>query len=271
MKGETRMRTNKPNFRAKLLIAGTLVTGVPLLTFGAAVWWQNSHFVEIAAAGSARLADSDLDHTVHGVYALCETARAGLERMVVENLRTATGLLDEAGGFHVYREAMVSWTARNQFTKASSTVSLPQALIGKAWLGQVKDLQTTVPVVDGVRKLTGATATVFQRMNAAGDMLRVATNVVGDDGQRAIGTYIPEAGVDGRPNPVLEKVLRGETFVGRAFVVNAWYMSAYQPIRDAEKNIVGMLYVGVPEGLATEPLRRAILDVHTGRTGRILF
>ena len=67
-------------------------------------------------------------------------------------------------------------------------------------------------------------------------MLRVATNVIGENGKRAIGTFIPAIGADGQPNPVVAAVLRGETFVGRAFVVNAWYMAAYEPLLDSQKN-----------------------------------
>jgi hypothetical protein len=136
-------------------------------------------------------------------------------------------------------------------------------------LGQVRDAGSAVPVVDSVRRLTGATSTIFQRMNAAGDMLRVATNVVGENGLRAIGTFIPALAADGQPNPVVASALRGQTFVGRAFVVNAWYMAAYSPLRDAAGNVVGMLYVGVPERIATEPLRRTIMDMRVGRTGYV--
>jgi two-component system NtrC family sensor kinase len=42
-------------------------------------------------------------------------------------------------------------------------------------------------------------------------------------------------------------VVRGIPWIGRAFVVNAWYRTAYEPIRDINDNIIGMLYVGILE------------------------
>ncbi|WP_434513274.1 ATP-binding protein [Dechloromonas sp. ARDL1] len=47
---------------------------------------------------------------------------------------------------------------------------------------------------------------------------------------------------------VKEQVLdRGQAWVSRAFVVNHWAMTAYDPITDFSGNRVGMLYVGIPE------------------------
>jgi two-component system NtrC family sensor kinase len=40
---------------------------------------------------------------------------------------------------------------------------------------------------------------------------------------------------------------RGDTWRGRAFVVNDWYISAYAPIRNLLGNTIGMLYVGILE------------------------
>ncbi|HUI78930.1 MAG TPA: Cache 3/Cache 2 fusion domain-containing protein [Bryobacteraceae bacterium] len=194
--------------------------------------------------------------------------RGALERQVRENLHSARVLMDQSGRMTTVRPD-VAWDARNQFTKAVSHLSLPRVLIGKTWLGQVREPGTEVPVVDAVRRVTKATSTIFQRMNAHGDMLRVATNVVGDDGKRAIGTFIPATGPDGEPNPVVSTVLRGEVFLGRAFVVNAFYMAAYEPLLDSSKNVAGMLYVGLPEAIATEPLRRAIMETKVGRTGYV--
>lgn len=76
--------------------------------------------------------------------------------------------------------------------------------------------------------------TIFQ-----GD-LRIATNVVRDDGTRAVGTRMSRE--------VHEAVLeRGETWSAPAFVVNDWYITAYEPIRDPSGAVIGALYVGLPK------------------------
>jgi two-component system NtrC family sensor kinase len=78
------------------------------------------------------------------------------------------------------------------------------------------------------------TATLFQ------DDLRIATNVLDNEGNRAVGTRVSRE--------VKEAVLdRGKTYVGRAFVVTAWYITAYRPIMDIAGRTVGMLYVGMLE------------------------
>ncbi len=259
----------KLTFRNTLLVLGISLTGIPLLLFGAVMWWQNQQLRETSAGASLRAAQVDLDHTAEAVYRLCENSRTALEHDVRENLHSAKVLAQQAGGIHTAAGAAVSWAARNQFTKAASNVALPRMFAGGIWLGQVSDARAAVPVVDSVQTLTKATSTIFQRMNAAGDMLRVATNVIGDDGKRAIGTFIPATGADGTPNPVVSAVLRRETFVGRAFVVNGWYMAAYEPLLDDKKNVAGMIYVGVPEATATEPLRKAIVSTKVGNAGYI--
>lgn len=72
------------------------------------------------------------------------------------------------------------------------------------------------------------------------DDLRVSTNVPLDSGDRvgrAIGTRV-SAEVN---RAVLHE---GKEWVNRAFVYDAWYITAYQPIRDQYDNVIGMLYTG---------------------------
>jgi two-component system NtrC family sensor kinase len=83
------------------------------------------------------------------------------------------------------------------------------------------------------------TATIFQ-----GD-LRISTNVMRQDGTRAIGTRVSEQVYD-------QVLVRGLPWIGRAFVVNNWYISAYEPIRDIKDRIIGILYVGVLEEKFTD-------------------
>ncbi|HEX7319023.1 MAG TPA: cache domain-containing protein [bacterium] len=90
------------------------------------------------------------------------------------------------------------------------------------------------------------TATIFQ-----GD-LRISTNVKNEDGSRAIGTLVSQS--------VYEAVLeRGERWIARAFVVNDWYITAYEPIRDINNNVTGILYVGILEQKYTDMRNNVIL------------
>jgi two-component system NtrC family sensor kinase len=92
--------------------------------------------------------------------------------------------------------------------------------------------------------------------------VRIATNVMLDEGTRALGTRVSRE--------VYEKVIeRGQRFADRAFVVNDWYLSAYDPMRDPEGRVVGIIYVGLLEkaylqygkGLAEQYLALSLLAV----------
>ena len=97
------------------------------------------------------------------------------------------------------------------------------------------------------------TSTIFQ-----GDT-RISTNVLTQEGKRAIGTRVSEQ--------VCEQVLvRGKRWVDRAFVVNSWYITAYEPIEDVLGNIIGILYVGILEK-EYDDLRWQIILGFLGITG----
>jgi signal transduction histidine kinase len=82
------------------------------------------------------------------------------------------------------------------------------------------------------------TATLFL------DDVRISTNVRLFGSRRAIGTRVSAQ--------VRDAVLvEGRTWLDRAFVVNDWYVSAYEPLHDARGQRIGMLYVGFLEA----PLR----------------
>jgi len=70
--------------------------------------------------------------------------------------------------------------------------------------------------------------------------VRVATSVRRESGERALGTRVSQS--------VKEAVFdRGETWVQRAFVVDHWALTAYEPLLDFAGKRIGMLYVGIPE------------------------
>ncbi len=90
------------------------------------------------------------------------------------------------------------------------------------------------------------TATIFF------DDLRISTNVLTTSGDRAIGTRVSQE--------VYARVIEdGERWTDRAFVVNDWYITAYEPIVDIYGKRVGILYVGVLEKKYVDIRRNTIL------------
>ncbi|MGN8000427.1 cache domain-containing protein [Sphingomonas sp. 22176] len=89
--------------------------------------------------------------------------------------------------------------------------------------------------VDEVKRLVGGTATIFR-----GDM-RVATNVLKEDGTRAVGTPLAR-------NAAYETVLdKGQPYRGKADILGKPFFTGYDPIKDSSGKTIGILFVGIPE------------------------
>ncbi|KEI97245.1 chemotaxis protein [Clostridium botulinum A2B7 92] len=87
-------------------------------------------------------------------------------------------------------------------------------------------------VVDNIKKQTGSLVTIFMKDT------RIATNVISNDGKRAVGTKASKE--------VLEKVLdKGEEFQGTAKVAGKDVLTYYKPIKDSNSKIIGMWFIGI--------------------------
>lgn len=114
----------------------------------------------------------------------------------------------------------------------------PGALVGGILLNQnlvfIDTINDLIYRTGSLPEGSQGTATLFL------DDVRISTNVRLFEGRRALGTRV-SAEVRGR---VLGE---GTTWLDRAFVVNDWYISAYEPVTDSSGARVGMLYVGFTE------------------------
>ncbi len=89
-------------------------------------------------------------------------------------------------------------------------------------------------------------ATIFQ------DDVRISSNYRDEEGKRGIGTRVAE--------DVYERVVReGRRRIGRALVVDSWYIAAYGPIRNIRGDVIGLLGVGILEGPYLDLKRRSSL------------
>lgn len=102
---------------------------------------------------------------------------------------------------------------------------------GKLMLGS-RVLNGNAQMVDAVTSAFGGVATVF-----LGDT-RIATTVKTADGARAVGTKLAAGSVY---DAVLGK---GQEYLGAAKILGKDYVTAYQPIKDASGNTIGIVFVG---------------------------
>jgi two-component system NtrC family sensor kinase len=183
------------------------------------------------------------------------TAIVPYEKLLVEGalLTHRAALRIRSGEKALHRDAMV-------IGAAVTLVDLERGGDCVGYLYGARLLNRSYGIVDEIKeelyqneifqgKAIGA-ATVFH------EDIRVSTSLKGADGSRSIGTLLSPA--------VHDKVLKQrENFADRAFAVDNWYITAYEPIRDPEGRVIGALGVGVLEAPFTRT-RRLALGVFLG-------
>ncbi|MBW7900752.1 MAG: methyl-accepting chemotaxis protein [Rhodocyclaceae bacterium] len=112
---------------------------------------------------------------------------------------------------------------------------------------------------DRFTALTHVAATVLTRKGD--DFERTSTSVRDEKGNRASGTLL------GPDHPAVAKLLKGESYTGKAKMLGRDFMTHYQPIKDAGGTVIGTFFVGLDftEGLAA--LKQKVLAVKIGTTG----
>ncbi len=121
-------------------------------------------------------------------------------------------------------------TAGLTLTSVAPIVDDQGAILGAVMVGHL--FNNDFAIVDRIKEVAGVdTVTIF-----FGD-LRVSTNVLDEDGERAVGTRVSQQ--------VRDVVLvQGVDFTGPAYVVNENFSTRYKPLYDHAGQIVGSLYVG---------------------------
>ncbi|MCD5354110.1 methyl-accepting chemotaxis protein [Kineosporia mesophila] len=254
--------------RVTLLLLG--VGGIVLTAgvLGGVAAWQSGVFSNKADETIADQRDSELDSLTSQVYQLVNNAGAATQDRVNRANTVALADLAEKGGLEL-GDSTVTWNAVNQVSQKAGTVQLPRVNVEGTWLGQNRNVKKATPVVDTLAAKVGGSVTIFQRMNQAGDLLRVATNVTNAEGRRAIGTYIPSVGADGSPNAVVAAIKAGKPYRGVAQVVGTWYVTAYDPLKDANGDVIGAVFFGVPQADAINELTESIAATKIGQHGGV--
>lgn len=142
--------------------------------------------------------------------------------------------------------------------KLPSDLALGKLIIDKSFPGEwsIKDNKlykgenviNDTTIVDQIGELANDNVTIFQGNT------RIATNVKKADGTRAVGTTVA---------PEVEQVTlkEGKTYTGEAVVVGVINQTIYEPIKDKQGNIIGMMFIGVPSSLINMLVERLTTQI----------
>jgi len=188
-----------------------------------------------AAGGLEKGASADLEHVVSQAYALCQTQYTSRIEQVKSSMAVARDAFNSFGG------------------RVTDISGGKMVLTGRGTDFAVND---NFFIVDKVKELTGSTCTIFQIKDDGA--YRISTNVLNENGDRAIGTKLS--------TEVYDKVKSGQSYVGRAKILNEWYLASYEPIKNQRGDIIGVLYCGVKEK-DSDLIKKALLSLKIGETG----
>jgi len=152
-----------------------------------------------------------------------------------------------------FKKDKIQVEAINQQTGEKYLIEIPTMMRGG------KALFRSDEFPNKMKNLFGGTTTIFQKMDSG--FIRISTNVLNSDGIPAVATFIPNN------SPVVKTIQEGQIYEGRAFVVNDWYITSYEPIYYHD-TLAGMLYVGDKEK-DLDKLRKVIQEFRIGENGYV--
>ena len=117
-------------------------------------------------------------------------------------------------------------------------------------------------VLDKFTSTTQDIATIFAR--EGDDFIRITTSLKDANENRAIWTKLDHN------HPAYSLILKGETYIGKATLFGKDYMTFYEPVKDANNNVTGILFIGYNLAPAYTVLQESIHNIKIGTNGYII-
>ncbi|MGI0406119.1 Cache 3/Cache 2 fusion domain-containing protein [Helicobacter himalayensis] len=125
-------------------------------------------------------------------------------------------------------------------------------------------LANSLEIVDYFSRITGDVATIFVK-DSRGDFVRIATSLQDANKTRVLGTTL------NHNSAAFKNVSEGKPYYGRVSLFGTDYMSVYEPIKDAQNEVIGILFVAYNLTTAYENLTKNLQNLKIGKNGKIML
>jgi methyl-accepting chemotaxis sensory transducer len=198
---------------------------------------------------------------------LSQKASQQLETLAVEDLHNqSSGMVDMVEMFNTsLSEEVESYTRLfTTFLPQPLTVDASQrkAISGidvPLLKGGETELHENNALSDDFLSRTGAISTLFVR--SGNDFVRVATSLRKENGDRAMGTVLDPA------SPAYSAMKKGDVYRGLALLFGKRYITQYQPVKNRDGQVIGIIFVGVDITHSWNVMREKILSRRLGESG----
>jgi methyl-accepting chemotaxis protein len=187
------------------------------------------------------LTPADLDDFADSAYQAVDFSQRELARTT----SIASNMMTSDHGVRQLKGRPLSWPVAG-----SSPVKLPPLSIRKAPLLPAANRRRAF--VNEFAGLSGAQCGVFQRMNAAGDMLWIASSVPPSPSSHALGAVIPASA------PPASAILAKQSYIGMLPVPGVPSVAGFEPVLRSDGAVIGMLAVSVPEKDRLDEVRQRL-------------
>jgi methyl-accepting chemotaxis protein len=165
---------------------------------------------------------------------------AQIKQQVADDVTSVRGVFDTTATLMDERVRMSMALLKEQINarggaEKGGSVTLagkPIADIIVAGRGQAGNFE----IVDYVTRLNKGTATIFSKDGER--FVRIATNVLKDDGSRAVGTELNNT------TKAYAALIRGQPFYGVVDILGNPYITGYEPLNAKNGEFIGINYVG---------------------------
>jgi PAS domain S-box-containing protein len=234
--------------RMKVISVILFLVLVPLLSVA---------FLSMFQFGKAlrKAAEQDLDHVVRNVYSMCQIQHESVGKKVLINLNVAKEILYKHGNsVSVNNNAKIHYDGINETTKEKLSLDLPEISIGGLTASNAK-------IAEEVFRIGGGMCAILQK-TGNNQFVLISTNIQNKDKGNAAGTVIDT------DDPIAKALLKGVPYEGDAFLVDDWYITACEPVKDSQGRLVGGLWVGIKEQ-SSASLKSEIKSIEVGKTGYV--
>ncbi len=125
-------------------------------------------------------------------------------------------------------------------------------------------LANSLEIVDYFSRVTGDVATIFVK-DSRDDFVRIATSIQDANKNRVLGTSLDHNSM------AFKNVSEGKPYYGRVSLFGTDYMAVYEPVKDAQNEVVGIFFVAHSLTDTYENLIKNLQNLKIGKNGKIVL